>query len=73
MAKTFNDNNILLTQMKQNAMVNTSIVILKWWKSSKCKRNKIFIILIQCTVVVVHGSDFRFNVKSNLWSAAVAP
>ena len=59
--------------MKQKTMINTSIVILEWWKSSKCKRNKIFIILIQCNVVVVDdGSDFRFNVKSNLWSDAVA-
>ena len=55
-------------------MINTLIVIFKWWKSSKCKRNKILIILIQCiVVVVVDGSEIRFNVKSNCWSAAVAP
>ena len=59
--------------MKQNIMINTPIVIFKWWKSSKCKRNKILIILIQCTViVVVGGSDFWLYVKSNFWSAAVA-
>ena len=59
--------------MIHNTIINTPIVIFKWLKSSKCKRNKILIILIHAPVVVVYGSDFRFNVKYNCWSAAVAP
>ena len=54
-------------------MLNKLIVIFNWLKSSKCKRNKILIILIQCTAVVVDGWEIRFNVKSNCWSTAVAP
>ena len=55
-------------------MLDTIVVIFKWWFFSKCKRNNISIILNQWTLVVVaYGAEMVLNVKYHCWSAAVAP